>query len=1635
MLTERSGSLHFSSVVLWLLLAGTGDLAVRAQPAAAESGSFKTITLDPPLRSAGELQPRAASSLPCALTAADLDGDGMAELICGFRAGAGGMLSVQRGNLEAVVPALRSVRNRGTTDEERITPFSTAPQLQSLPVAPEFLVVGDFDADGRPDVVAASVRSNRLEVFAAQPDASLIHSRTIELEGVITAIASGEVNRRDGLPDLAVAIYTGTGARLLVYEGPFGALNREPEVFELPAPADALAIGNLDEDWLRDIAAACGSELVLVRGRDRKLSLDAERQATVRPVMIDRHALPNRVTAMAAANLVWDERRSLDLGLLLASGEVYLARPGGEHLDLTRLGDGEPALSGIFGGAIVRSRSLAQPLDDLVIVNPARGEALVYNYDRNKLAHVAAPGTTGVAVARLSADTMDDLVLLGSDPESPITILTPTPIAVITVNSNGSGTLNDDFMTLDQAIKIVSEGTNQFNTPEELAQITGTPGGAGLHEIRFDDVPPGVSVIAVTQSSIVNPVYINGTSHPDYVLFDPPTVVLQGSYNVFGGSSLISGITQNSGQITLRDHPGDTVEGCFIGTDDTGEFSGANGTNLVISPNTAFGGPQDPITDHHIGSALLVGPNTIGQRIVIQENANQNLLINNYCGLTPANNVIVEDQPRILIESSSDNTIGRMATSGRNTIVGSVRQGILIQRRALGALLPESNVIQNNLVGLDDTGNGGNEYGNKFTGIELNQVGMSTIGSSVEQLRNIVCGNNFGIIVRLGDQVLVQGNLIGVNPFAAPASPTLANDNDGIILDTCTNSAVGGIVPMEDGEISLLGIFNDPPIGAPPGNIVSGNGRDGVGFSGNTTTCTMQGNLIGVLADGSPAGNGGDGFEISLGGQGNLIGGPEAGARNIVSNNGFLVGPQVFSGNGMRIRGANVANNRIENNFIGTDPTGLQFQGNNMHAIVIREGAHHNVIGGSTPNTVNIISGSGSMSLQSHGIYIEGPVTHSNVVDGNIIGADRLIFNPLSNSGFGVFIEDRTTSNVIGGPMGNFISGNGAFGHESGGVVIDGAGLSVTNVTQGNEVLNNFIGIDIDGFPLANLGHGVVVRNDAQRNVIGRPGMGNVISGNGNQNVGANGILLFDGADQNVIQGNLIGADDLGATSAANSLHGILIEDSELNMIGGLQPGQPNVISGNTSCGLVLIGAEADENVVAGNLIGVGADGTTSIGNGFHGILIGDGSEDNVVGPDNTIAYNGEIFAGGAGVAMTGNADGNLITANSIFANADIAIDLAADGPTPNDQFDNDANGTNNAGPNDLQNFPEVTAATSISAEGTLHSIPNRKFTIEVFASAEPHFFFGSGEAETYLGSVTDVMTNGSGNAVWSIGTISVPSGQPHISATATDMTQFGTPPNTIIINNTSEVSASVMATGVPTLDFGDAPDPTYPTLFASDGARHQILQDFFLGMQVDNDSDGQPNDEATGDDDNGDDEDGVTFPDDLPFGETVTVEVVASLDGGVGFLDAFIDYNADGDWEDDGEKVFDAIPLSEGLNELELPIPAEATAGPTFARFRLSADGGHSFIGLAASGEVEDYRIELGGDIIQQQIDQILAFLNGGGGNPEELDLNNDGVVNVADIVTAINMKNANPEPQPSADVPDALDRLLGTGGGATRP
>jgi len=115
----------------------------------------------------------------------------------------------------------------------------------------------------------------------------------------------------------------------------------------------------------------------------------------------------------------------------------------------------------------------------------------------------------------------------------------------------------------------------------------------------------------------------------------------------------------------------------------------------------------------------------------------------------------------------------------------------------------------------------------------------------------------------------------------------------------------------------------------------------------------------------------------------------------------------------------------------------------------------------------------------------------------------------------------------------------------------------------------------------------------------------------------------------------------------------------------------------------------------------------------------------------------------GNGIQITGGT-GNIISANSIYSNAGLGIELGSDGVTPNDSIFNEPDNRyeydEDNGPNNLQNSPvlnkTVISLGEIYIDGHINSRPGKNYTLEFFASKLADDT-GYGEGQTYLGSAT----------------------------------------------------------------------------------------------------------------------------------------------------------------------------------------------------------------------------------------------------------------------------------------------------------
>jgi CSLREA domain-containing protein len=183
------------------------------------------------------------------------------------------------------------------------------------------------------------------------------------------------------------------------------------------------------------------------------------------------------------------------------------------------------------------------------------------------------------------------------------------------------------------------------------------------------------------------------------------------------------------------------------------------------------------------------------------------------------------------------------------------------------------------------------------------------------------------------------------------------------------------------------------------------------------------------------------------------------------------------------------ANNRIEGNFIGTNPAGTIARGNTDDGVNLFDGPTENVIGGTTPAARNVISGNAC-----NAVFVSR--ANDNRIQGNYIGTDKTGTKRLAN-GDGVVcpavdITNDSSGNTVGGTTAgarNLISGN----KEDGLDILDGTD---------NKVLGNRIGTTANGTgALGNGEDGVLIRGSNNAVGDGTAGGSNAIAFNGKDGV------------------------------------------------------------------------------------------------------------------------------------------------------------------------------------------------------------------------------------------------------------------------------------------------------------------------------------------------------------------------------------------------------------------------------------------------------------------------------------------------------------------------------------------------------
>ena len=758
----------------------------------------------------------------------------------------------------------------------------------------------------------------------------------------------------------------------------------------------------------------------------------------------------------------------------------------------------------------------------------------------------------------------------------------PTAVSgTLTVNTTGDDqdAAPGDGLCADSAGDCsLRAALEEANATPGVDTITFAIAGAGPHTIR-----PGAELPAIT-----DPVIIDGAAEPDYA--DKPVIELDGAlaggrasglaFTV--GDSLVRGLAIHSfgySGVYFLGGSSSQLESSYLGADATGAAAPGNQIGVLLEGSA----------DNTISGNLIAG-NEVGVYLY-GSGASGNIVSGNSIGLDAGGANVLGNGYGIRITRAAGNTIGGKQPAARNLISGN-QTGVYIYGAAASG-----NHLWGNYIGLDATGQ--QIMGNEETGVYIHDAPGNQVGG-LNAAGNVIAGGELGVYLR-GQNAhsnLVQGNLIGVDAGAVIPSQRLSG---GVLVVDAANNQVGGPQPRHGNQIVSQ--------------------QYGLRLRGSAANSNLQeNNLIDVIGD--------QGEDTAGGGAAGLFPKPGlsliahaqtpppvaiAGRRPLLNTNGILSPPGQAAADRQRlsktassplVQTGTTFTVTVTGDGVDANPgDGLcaDSAGNCTLRAAIAEanttaGADSIIfnIPGGGPHTIQPGS---ELPIITDPVVINGTI-EPDYVDKPVIELDGTNAGALAN---GLKVEASNTT-IRGLAINRF----------------DDDGIDLDEGTTGAVVEGNFIGTDVDGVTaLGNLDDGMDISESSNNQIGGAAvGVGNLIAGNGDHGLTIKG----SGADGNVIQGNIIGADLSGMVALGNGRDGIYISSGVDHVIGGTAAGAGNLIVASDDDGIEL-GPGAAGALIQGNIIGLNAAGAAALGNGDRGVEL-DRSPGNTVGGTTAAARN-----------------------------------------------------------------------------------------------------------------------------------------------------------------------------------------------------------------------------------------------------------------------------------------------------------------------------------------------------------------------------------------------------------------------------
>ena len=722
-----------------------------------------------------------------------------------------------------------------------------------------------------------------------------------------------------------------------------------------------------------------------------------------------------------------------------------------------------------------------------------------------------------------------------------------------------------------------------------------------------------------------------------------------------GAGNIISGNPASGIAVNNPGTTGTTILGNFIGMNAAGTAAIGNGHGVNIvggASNTTVGGTASGARN------ILSGNSGYGVRIA-DAGTSGNRVLGNFVGTNAAGAAAIPNglSGVFTINGASGNTIGGTQPAEGNVISGNASFGVAF----FGAATDGGNTVLNNFIGTDAAGTAA--IGNNASGIFV-ETSNNRIGSLTEGVGNTIAFNgDVGVRVGAGTGNAIVNNRIfsnaslGIDLAPLGVTPNDVDDAD-VGPNNLLNFPVLSSARTVGSDVRVQVNLTPPPSGpfqvhfyASPSCDASGAGEGatpiGVATLSGSPNPSVNFEMIfpvsmvpaGSILTATTTDGGNNTSEFSLCQQVDATAG-EADLEILMteSPDPAATGSPLTYTISVNNLGPDAASNVIVTDVLPSNVTFVSATAS------IGSCATSGTTTITVTCTIGTIAFPGSVSV---GVVVTptAPATLTNTATVSASGTEPVAANNsattttiVNAAGPTIYVVTNTNQSGDGSLRQAILDANAHLGPDL--IHFDIPGTGVRQILAVNlPAITDPVTIDGTSQPGWAVDRPIVMLSGVEAPA----GANGLVIGAGNSVVRAliisrytgSGVVL-QGGDVNVVEGNWLGTGPDGTTAFGNG-NGILVLSSG-NTIGG------NVISGNTNG--VQIGLGALGNAIHANLIGTDVSGTLDVGNTEAGVLIL--GEANAIGGPNAAARN--VISGNdqAGVRLTGGASANTVAGNFI---------------------------------------------------------------------------------------------------------------------------------------------------------------------------------------------------------------------------------------------------------------------------------------------------------------------------------------------------------------------------------------------------